>query len=54
VNLNANAFRCFDKQCGQKGDLIALGAAAHGLALREAALDLVRTFGLDLSRITMS
>jgi transposase len=47
VNLESNVFQCFDKQCGQKGDVIDLWAALHGLSLREAALDLVRTFGLE-------
>jgi DNA primase len=47
VNLEANVFQCFDKHCGQKGDVIDLWAALHGLSLREAALDLVRTFGLE-------
>ncbi len=49
VNLEANVFQCFDKTCGQKGDVIDLWAALHGLSLREAALDLVRTFGLEPS-----
>jgi transposase len=49
VNLEANVFQCFDKQCGQQGDVIDLWAALHGLSLREAALDLVRTFGLEPS-----
>jgi hypothetical protein len=47
VNLDANVFQCFDKQCARKGDVIDLWAAVHGLSLREAALDLVRTFGLE-------
>jgi len=47
VNLEENVFQCFDRQCGRKGDVIDLWAAAHGYALREAALDLVRTFGLE-------
>src|SRR5262245_54415297 len=47
VNLDENVFHCFDKRCGQKGDVIDLWAAVHGLSLREAALDLVRTFGLE-------
>jgi DNA primase len=46
VNLEANVFQCFDKSCGQKGDVIDLWAAWHGLSLRQAALDLVQTFGL--------
>jgi transposase len=47
VNLDANVFQCFAKECGQKGDVIDLWAALHGLSLRAAALDLVRTFGLE-------
>ena len=47
VNLEANVFQCFDKECGQKGDVIDLWAALHGMSLREAALDLVRTFDLE-------
>lgn len=47
VNLDAHRFPCFDKQWGQKGDVIDLWAAVQGLSLGEAALDLVRTFGLE-------
>jgi hypothetical protein len=47
VNLDANVFQCFDKKCGQKGDVIDLWAAAKGLSLRAAAIDLVHTFGLE-------
>ena len=47
VNLSANVFCCFDSGCGQQGDVIDLWAAVHKLSLREAALDLVRTFGLE-------
>jgi transposase len=47
VNLDENVFHCFDKQCGQRGDVIDLWAAVQGMALRDAALDLVRTFGLE-------
>jgi transposase len=47
VNLDAHVFQCFDQQCGRKGEVIDLWAAVHGLTLREAALDLVRTFGLE-------
>jgi len=47
VNLEANVFQCFAKECGRKGDAIDLWSALHGLSLREAALDLVRTFGLE-------
>jgi hypothetical protein len=47
VNLDANVFQCFDRRCGQKGDVIDLWAAVHGLSLREAALELVSTFSLE-------
>jgi transposase len=47
VNLEENVFQCFAKECGRKGDVIDLWSAARGLSLREAALDLVRTFGLE-------
>jgi DNA primase len=47
VNLDDNVFQCFDKKCGQQGDVIDLWAAVKGLSLRAAALDLVNTFGLE-------
>jgi transposase len=47
VNLDEQVFHCFDKQCDRKGDVIDWWAAVHGYGLREAALDLVRTFGLE-------
>jgi transposase len=47
VNLDDNVFQCFDKKCAQKGDVIDLWANVKGLSLREAALDLVHTFGLE-------
>jgi transposase len=47
VNLQENVFQCFEARCGQKGDVIDLWAALRGLSLREAALDLVRTFHLQ-------
>ena len=47
VNLDDNIFQCFDARCAHKGDVIDLWAAVHGFSLREAALDLVRTFGLE-------
>jgi hypothetical protein len=47
VNLDENAFQCFDQRCGRTGDVMDLWAAVHGLPLRQAALDLVRTFGLE-------
>ena len=47
VNLDDHVFHCFDAACGRQGDVIDLWAAVHGLSLRNAALDLVRTFGLE-------
>jgi hypothetical protein len=47
VNLDENAFQCFDARCGKKGDVIDLWAALHQSNLRAAALDLVHTFHLE-------
>jgi DNA primase len=47
VNRDDHVFHCFDRHCGRQGDVIDLWAAVHGLSLREAALDRVRTFGLE-------
>ena len=40
-------FCCFDARCGKQGDVIDLWAALKQMSLREAALDLARTFGLE-------
>jgi transposase len=50
VNLTENVFCCFDSRCGKQGDVIDLWAAVKQLSLREAALDLVRTFDLEPAR----
>ena len=50
VNLDTNVFHCFDKACAAKGDVIDLWSALHHLSLREAAVDLVRTFHLEPTR----
>jgi transposase len=49
VNLDLNTYQCFDAKCQSHGDVIDLWAALHQLPLREAALDLVQTFGLEPS-----
>jgi len=49
VNLEENVFQCFERSCGKKGDAIDLWASVRGRSLREAALDLVRTFHLEPS-----
>ena len=46
VNLEKNAFRCFDRDCGAQGNALDLWAAVQKLSLREAALDLAATFHL--------
>ncbi len=47
VHLTENVYQCFDAQCQSKGDVLDLWAALHHLSLRDAALDLVRTFDLE-------
>src|SRR5262249_36016555 len=47
VHLDDNVFHCFDVGCAAKGDVIDLWARLRGLPLRDAALDLVDTFGLE-------
>ena len=47
ANLDENVYQCFKASCGSKGDVIDLWASVKGLSLRDAALDLVRTFGLE-------
>jgi transposase len=47
VHLDDNVYQCFDPKCGSKGDVIDLWAALHQMPLRDAALDLVQTFGLE-------
>ena len=47
VNLEQHVFQCFEPRCAAKGDVIDLWARLQGLSLRDAALDLVRTFDLE-------
>jgi hypothetical protein len=47
VNLETNVFTCFDARCGKQGDVIDLWAAVRQMDLREAAIDLIRTFSLE-------
>src|SRR5262249_40348319 len=47
VHLGQNVFHCFETRCQKKGDVIDLWAALHHLSLRDAALDLLRTFNLE-------
>jgi hypothetical protein len=50
VNVTQGVFCCFDSRCGKQGDAIDLWAALRQMSLREAALDLVRTFELEPAR----
>jgi DNA primase len=47
VNLDFHKYQCFDARCQSQGDVIDLWAALHRLSLRDAALDLTRTFDLE-------
>jgi hypothetical protein len=47
VHLDEHVFQCFAKECGAKGDVIDLWSSVNRMSLREAALDLVRTFHLE-------
>jgi transposase len=47
VNLEKNVFQCFQPACARKGDVIDLWAGLHGLNLRQAAIELVRTFHVE-------
>jgi hypothetical protein len=47
VNFDLNKYQCFDAGCQSHGDVIDLWAALHRMSLRDAALDLVRTFDLE-------
>jgi hypothetical protein len=47
VNFDLNKYQCFDARCQSQGDVIDLWSALHKLSVRDAALDLVRTFDLE-------
>jgi hypothetical protein len=49
VNLETNAYQCFDARCGSQGDVIDLWAALHHRDPLAAALDLVHVFELEPS-----
>ena len=49
VHLDEQVFQCFDAKCAAKGDVIDLWSKLHHMPLREAALDLMRTFCLEPS-----
>jgi DNA-binding CsgD family transcriptional regulator len=50
VNTERNIFQCFEKSCGVTGNVIEFWRLAKNLPLREAAWDLVQTFGLDYAK----
>jgi len=49
VHLSKNIFRCLHPACSTQGNTLDLWAAARHLPLREAAIDLARTFQLQLA-----
>ena len=49
VNLVNQVFRCLDPECQAHGNVLDLWAAAHHKPLHAAALDLAKTFHLNLS-----
>jgi hypothetical protein len=50
VHLGKNAFRCFQADCGVKGNVLDLWAAIHRLPLYDAALHLAETFRVPRNR----
>jgi transposase len=50
VHLGKGAFRCFQADCGARGNALDLWAAIHRLPLYDAALHLAATFGLARNR----
>jgi transposase len=50
VNLTKHVFQCFHGPCAAQGNALDLWAAARGLSLHDAALDLAQTFHLQVNR----
>jgi transposase len=49
VNLAKGVFRCFNKKCSARGNVLDLWMAVRGVTLYEAAGQLAKALGLDLS-----
>jgi transposase len=49
VNLDKNAFRCFYKKCAAQGNVLDLWMAVRGVPLYQAAGQLAKALGLELS-----
>jgi transposase len=49
VDLESNVYQCFAAGCASQGDVIDLWASVNRMSLRDAALDLASTFGLEPS-----
>ncbi|MCA9239583.1 MAG: hypothetical protein KDA37_05265 [Planctomycetales bacterium] len=47
VNLERNVFQCFGAGCEARGNQLDLAAAVFGLPLREAALELCASLGIE-------
>lgn len=52
VNLVKQVFRCLDPECQAHGNALDLWAAVHHLPLHAAALDLAKTFHLNILNIS--
>jgi hypothetical protein len=50
VNLDKNVYQCFHPTCAAQGNALDLWAAARGLPIHDAALDLAQTFHLRINR----
>src|SRR5262245_41307929 len=46
VNLEKNAYQCFDASCGARGNVLDLWAQVRGLTIPQAAHDLAERFGV--------
>lgn len=48
MNLDKQVFQCFHAECAVQGNLLDFWMAVRRLPLYEAALDLAKTFGLQI------
>jgi len=48
AKLKRQVFRCFDPSCGGQGNVLDFWQKYRGVELYEAAVDLAKTFGIDL------
>lgn len=53
ANLSKNAYQCFSKKCGSKGNQLDLWIAATGLPAYESAVDLCERLGKDVPYVQL-